>query len=112
MSAVLEMNQKTFRFMGYVRPHLLPWFPSFIPSVMFTLFSAFLMYTNILYVHANLDNMNKATGAVYVMTAMAVSMGSHIHVSCKKSSVERLYEDLAQLVNESASIFRDVIFRI
>lgn len=59
------------------------------------------MYANAAYIQANLDNMNKATGAVYVLTAMAVSIGSHVDFASNKNDIERFFMDFATIVSES-----------
>lgn len=100
MSSVLDLNQKTLRFMGYMRPHLLRWFPSLIPNILFAIFPVILAYGNIAYILANSDDMNKATGAVYVLTGMTVCFSSHVDVACKKRSVERFFVDFVALVDE------------
>lgn len=106
MSSVLELNQKLFRFMGYMRPHMISWIPSLIPNILFAFFCLILMYGNIVYIRENNDNMSKATGAIYVLMALAICCASHIDVARKKRSIERFFTDFAVIVEEREWIYQ------
>lgn len=98
---VLKLNQLMFRFMGYIAPvWLWPRMPTIIPNIMFTAFSAILMYGNIAYMLANLDNLSKATGAIYVITAMGISIGSNYWIASRKGTVRKFFIDLSTIMDE------------
>lgn len=98
---VLKLNQLMFRFMGYMSPvWLWPKMPTIIPNVTFTAFCVILMYGNIAFMLDNLDDLSKATGAIYVITAMAISIGSNFWIASNKVTVRKFFTDLATIMDE------------
>lgn len=100
MSSVMLLHQKMFRLMGYMGPHLIHWIPPLVASILFGSAVVFLMYASIAYMYVYSDNMNNATGAFYILTAMAVPCAAHINVTTNKIKVKSFFTDLADLVEE------------
>lgn len=100
MSSVMQLNQKTFRFMGYMRPHLITWIPSIIPNIIFAILTGMLIYGNAAYIYVYADDIKKAAGAFYILSAIIICFAANIDVASKKRNVERFFVDLTAIVEE------------
>lgn len=86
--------------MGFMRPHLFgPHFSTLIPNFAFTIFSGILLYGNGAYFIENLDSLSAASGAIYVMTAMIISIAVNLAFVAQKKNMGLFFVDVTAVVN-------------
>lgn len=98
----LTLNEKTLRLLGLMKPHLFgSWFPNIVAISIYLLFSCLLFWGCVQYVAIHADDLNKSASAIYVITAMSVSIGTHIAMSFKMQKFGQFFSNMKSVVTES-----------